>query len=182
MKRYIRTLGIDDGFFRKGQKQRVLLVGALLRGNDELEGVFSEHIEPDGRDATEAVVRIVKKADGIKAVLMNGLTFAGFNVVDIHRVRRECHLPVVAIMRRKPDYDAIKRALRHLPDGQLRWQLIRRAGRLRRYADCFWYQCAGKFPESAIKANMRKAKIPESVRLAHMIASGVTYGRSTKRA
>lgn len=187
MKDEIRVLGVDDGYFLKRGKGRVLVVGAVLRGGGELEGVLSCHIKKDGRDATDSLVRMVnasKHKRQLRYIIVNGTTLAGFNVLDITELHKKTRLPVLSVLRKKPNLDKVSRALNHFRDKKERLAIIQKAGEISRYRR-LWFQTAGLSLSQAkelIDKTLRKSNIPEPVRIAHIIASGVTYGESTKRA
>jgi endonuclease V-like protein UPF0215 family len=187
MKPEIKVLGIDDGFFVKKQAKEVLVIGVVVRGNNEVEGVLSTHVEQDGTDATKKLVEMVRKSrhgKQVKALMLSGTTLAGFNIVDITELSKRCGLPVMAVLRKKPDWGAVRKALANFTDHEQRMERAQRAGKLYSYRKMF-FQTAGIDQHGAqeiIDVTMRKSNLPEPVRLAHLIASGVTVGESTKRA
>ncbi len=183
----IRVLGIDDGFFpRKARGEPVLLVGAVMRGNSYLDGVVSTAVTLDGTDATERIISLVhgtRHRGQLRAIMINGLTLAGFNVVDIRRVSEETGLPVITLVRKQPDLEAIKKALSHFDDGAERLKIIGRAGKIFHYKKIL-FQAAGVAQDRAqdmIDVCLMRSLIPEPVRVAHLIASGVTKGESGGR-
>ncbi len=187
MKDGIRVLGIDDGYFLKRGSARVLVVGAVLRGNGELEGVLSCHIKKDGRDATNSLIRMIntsKHKRQLRYIMVNGTTMAGFNVLDIAELNKKTRLPVLSILRKKPDLEKVDKALDNFRDKKERLSIMEKAGEINQYRR-LWFQTAGLSLSEAkelIDKTLRKSNIPEPVRIAHIIASGVTYGQSTKRA
>ena len=79
MKNQIRVLGIDDSPF--GFKDRkALVVGALVRVPNYLEGVMKTEVEVDGIDSTEQLAHMISSSryrDQIKAVMIDGIAVAG---------------------------------------------------------------------------------------------------------
>ena len=187
MKDEIRVLGVDDGYFLKHERGKVLVVGAVLRGNRELDGVLSFFIDKDGRDATKRLAEAVNRSkhrDQLRYMMTNGITLGGFNVLDIQELYRKTRLPVLSLLRKKPDFKKIDNALNHFADKRERIEIIKRAGRIYNYKSIY-FQTAGleeKKAKELIEKTIGKSNIPEPVRIAHLIASGVTYGESTKRA
>jgi endonuclease V-like protein UPF0215 family len=184
----VRILGIDDGHFEKyGPGRDVLVVGAVMRGCSELEGVLSTFVEKDGADATYRLAEMIaatKHRCQLRAVMLSGTTLAGFNIVDIDELSMRTKLPVIAVLRRKPDYDEVRKALACLPGAERRFAISQMAGKIHSYRKVF-FQAAGIGQQAAqeiIDATLRKSNLPEPVRIAHMIASGVTTGESTRRA
>jgi endonuclease V-like protein UPF0215 family len=183
MKQGIRALGVDDSPFVRTQK-RVLVVGAIYR-DDVLEGVLSTHVERDGFDATENIAAMVKKSKfcrQLHAVFLNGIMLAGFNVVDIKRLSNALRIPVIAVVRRKPDMDAVKKALSNLPGYGRKLHLLEND--VRKFGSTY-LQTAGAPHERAhaLAAHFSThGNIPEPLRIAHMIAGGIVRGASHGRA
>lgn len=82
---------------------------------DRVDGMFTTDVAVDGTDATRRIVAAIRASghlDGIRAVMLDGITLGGFNVVDLVELSRSLARPVVAVTRRKPDFDAVDGALR----------------------------------------------------------------------
>ena len=109
---------------------------------------------------------------------------AGFNVVDIHDLHARLDRPVLVVMRRPPRFPLIRRALEHLPAGADRWRLIERAGPPEPVRGLLVQRAGLTLPEAdrLLAATTLHGKLPEPLRLAHLIAGGVTTGRSRGRA
>jgi hypothetical protein len=187
MKDEIRVLGIDDGYFLKHGGKNVLVVGAILRGNKDLEGVISCHITKDGNDSTKRLIGLVngsRHKNQLRYMITNGTTLGGFNLLDINELYRKTRVPVLAVLRKKPDQQKVERALDHFPDKRKRLERMRKAGQIYSYRRLY-FQMAGLTEGQArelIDKTVKIGNLPEPVRIAHLIASGVTYGESTKRA
>ena len=190
MKAQIRVLGIDDSPF-KFRDEKALVVGAMVRVPNYLEGVMRTDVTVDGTDATEKLIDMVSRSryrDQVKAVMLDGIALAGFNVVDIKGLCDELHAPVITVTRDKPNLEKMKTALRgHFPDWQRRYSLISSL-ELRPITTEHKpiYACAvgsswGEAVELVRMVTVRGA-VPEPVRMAHLIASamvrGESYGRS----
>ncbi len=181
----IRVLGIDDGSFRPRRGERVLLVGVVMRGGEQLEGVLSTTVEKDGMDATDRVVEMINRSrhrDQLRVVMSEGITVAGFNVLDVREIFERTALPVLVVTRRKPDLKKVERALRHLPDWRERWKRMKGAGRIHRVkmgGGRIFLQLCGMRKEDAEEVLRRTVKhglMPEPLRLAHLIAAGISRG------
>ena len=177
----LRVLGIDDSHFCPGDAS-CLLIGVLYR-NNYIDGVFSTDISVDGEDATGKIAAMAKASRcRPDAIMLQGVTFAGFNVVDIPELSRLTNLPVIAILRKRPNLEEIGAALKNLSNSESKWKKIQSAGKIYK-AEKIYYQAAGtgnaaQIIESAtIRGNM-----PEPVRLAHVIASGIVLGSPHGRA
>jgi len=184
----IRILGIDDGPFTRNEKE-VLVIGVICRGNDCLDGLISTKVTVDGLDATKKLVEMINKTKHkpqLKVVMLDGITLGGFNLVDIKVLSKKTSLPVIVINRKKPDFSSIKKALiKHFDDWDVRWKIIKKTGRVKvlNVEDKFkiYYQCVGLRKEEAedmIILSIKRAQIPEPLRIAHIIASGVVKGES----
>lgn len=184
--RCAHVVGFDDAPFHRDDPAPVLVVGAVHAGS-RLDGVISTHVSVDGDDATAALAECVNTsrfATHLQAILLQGIAVAGFNVVDLVALHGATGLPVVAVARRRPRYLAIARALyRRVPGGRGKWVRLRRAGPMRPVAG-LWVQAAGYDAVEAaalIEHHRRHSRIPEPVRVAHLIASGVSARASRQR-
>jgi hypothetical protein len=186
----MRIIGIDDSPLIA---KEVLVVGAIMRGGGWLDGLLSTCVEKDGTDATEKIARMIadsRNRGQIRVAMLNGVTFGGFNVVDVERLSEETGLPVIAVMRRRPDMESIARALTHLSEPERRYEAIRRAGPIGEVKTKWrggpvYYQCKGMEKEDAARLIVDTAvhsRLPEPLRVAHIIATGVVLGESSRRA
>jgi endonuclease V-like protein UPF0215 family len=117
-------------------------------------------------------------------VLLGGITFAGFNIVDIHGLAARLERPVLVVARRRPRLEKIRRALSNLPRAERRWALLERAGAMEP-AGPVMVQRAGLSLADAqglLAATTLHGNLPEPLRLAHLIAGGLTTGHSRGRA
>jgi endonuclease V-like protein UPF0215 family len=181
----IRVLGVDDGVFIPRTKGVVNVVGVVYRGGYWLDGVMRTEVEVDGTDATEKIATMIKGSphyDQLRVVVLNGVTFAGFNVVDIKRLFRKVGLPVITVTREKPNFEEIKKALENLPESEKRWKAMENAGKIvevytREAEEPVYMQVAGvseKDAEKILKNTSTRSNVPEALRVAHIIASGLT--------
>jgi uncharacterized protein len=182
--RWSHVVGFDDAPFPPAHRGDVLVVGAVYAG-DRLDGVLSCRVRRDGANATERVAACVAHSrfyPQLDAVLLQGIAFAGFNVVDIQALAATLARPVVVICRRRPDREAIRSTLlRHVRGGARKWRLIDRAGEPALLGGLF-LQYAGIGAEGALavlRRHARHGKLPEPLRAAHLIAGGVTRGESS---
>jgi endonuclease V-like protein UPF0215 family len=184
--RISHVLGIDDAPFLRAHRGDVLVVGALYAGL-RLDGVYSTRVRRDGANATEALVKLVRqpRLSHLQAILMQGIALAGFNVVDLHELHRRTGLAVVVVARHRPDLDAIRSALQtRVRGGARKWRLIEAAGPMEPTGSV-WMQRAGVERAAATRLLERLSVVghlPEPLRIAHLIAGGVTRGHSRGRA
>jgi len=180
------VIGIDDAPFAPEHRGDVLLVGAVYSGQC-LTGVLSGRVRRDGANATKAIAALVEGSrfrSHTQAVLLQGITFAGFNVVDLDGLYARLGIPVIAVSRKAPDLAAIRRALLAKVRGGVRkWRLVERAGPMEPLAGLY-VQYRG-MSRSTVAALLRRftlhGSLPEPLRTAHLIAGGVTQGESRHR-
>jgi hypothetical protein len=163
-----------------------------MRGGDWLEGVTRTYITRDGLDATERLAEMVMKSKHygqVRIVMLNGVTMGGFNVVDTDELFRRTGIPVITIMRKLPDMDSIRRALVNLSEPEYRYSLILKSGKPIEVpmvrGEPVYMQLKGIDEDVAlqiVQASATHSRIPEPVRVAHLIATGVVLGESSRRA
>ncbi len=186
MKKEIRLLGVDDAPFDKFKDKKTLIIGAFFRGGSSMDGVLSEVVGVDGDDASDKIIRMVKKSKfhpQLRAILLKGLAVGGFNMVDIRKVSRKTGVPVIVVMRRLPSTESMKKALIKLgKQGSI--EFIGRAGKIHE-AGSLYMQFSGTTLEQAkeiIRISCSRGNIPEPIRAAHLIAGGVKLGESRGKA
>jgi hypothetical protein len=181
------VVGFDDFPFARTHRGDVQVVGTIYTGL-RLDGIISGSIRRDGANATVKLARLVQEskfAPQIKLVMLQGIALGGFNVVDIHDLHRRLRIPVLVVARRAPNLVAIREALLgRVPGGARKWRLIERAGAMEALAGVY-VQRAGLTPREAgqvIERFTACGRIPEPLRVAHLIAGGVADGQSRGRA
>jgi len=186
-RRNIRVLGVDDAHHRdKTVGSSVNIAGVVCAGT-RFEGMLWSSLTKDGLDATERIHSMIaesKFADQIHLVLLDGITFGGGNVIDVPVLSEQLELPVVAVMRRQPDLSSFTQVLQKLSDPDERLRRVKSAGRIHDVRD-FVYQCCGEDPDIIARVLDRltdQGRVPEALRLAHLIGSAVMLGESSKRA
>jgi len=181
----IRVLGVDDGVFKPRTRGFVPVIGVVFRGGYWLDGVMHTKIRVDGTDATRKIASMVINSPHYKQlriIMLDGITFAGFNVVDIKELNAKTNLPVITVTREKPNLEEIRRALENLPKREERWKALLNAGEpievpVRGGREKIYMQAVGISLEDAIKIlrlTSTRSNIPEALRVAHLIASGIT--------
>src|SRR5262249_59042416 len=93
--------------------------------------------------------------------------------------------PVWGVARRQPDLAAVRRALiEHVPGGPHKWALIERAGPMEPAGGVFVQRARiGRAEAVALVSQLQiHGKLPEPLRVAHLIAGGVATGESSGRA
>ncbi|MEM6959187.1 MAG: DUF99 family protein [Myxococcota bacterium] len=186
-------VGFDDAPFDHEHRGDVAIIGTVC-ARTRLDGVLSARVRRDGDDATDAMIRLVQAhANHVQAVVLQGIAVAGFNVVDIHRIHETLERPVLVVARRRPKMEKVLRAAGALPGGAAKRALIEAAGAMEEVAppesgprrSAVFVQRAGLTLDAAaglLRATTLHGNLPEALRLAHLIAGGVTTGASRGRA
>lgn len=128
------------------------------------------------------MVKSSRFAAHTRLVLLEGIALAGFNVVDIHGLADALGMAVLVVVKRKPDIEAVQRALlERVPGGRRKWLLIEKAGAMEPVAGC-WVQRAGIELEDAanvIRSLAVHGRMPEPLRVAHLVASVLAIKKPT---
>ncbi|MEM5791062.1 MAG: DUF99 family protein [Candidatus Aenigmatarchaeota archaeon] len=191
IKSEIRVLGFDDSAFEKNSESLVPVIGVVFRGGKFLDGVLKTEVKVDGLDATEKIVKLInlsRHKQQLKVIMFDGITLAGFNLVDIEEVGKKTSLPVIVINRKIPNLEKVRDALKNFDDFEKRWEIVLRAGKIK---ECrvknkkIYYQAFGLSDEDAreiINITSTRSLIPEPLRVAHLIATAIVRGESYGRA
>lgn len=181
LKQGIRILALDEGAFTKKDK-KVLVVGII--GRDRIiEGMLSFNVKVDGSDATERLLNAIKKSrfiEQMKLITMNGITFGGLNIVDMERISNETKMPIIGITRTKPHKTLLIRAIMKNKGSKERLKLLRK---LHKRISIF--RVKGYYVQ-AIGINAKSVEgfvstVMSLLRLAHIVATGVSSGESKGR-
>ena len=183
IKSEIRVLGVDDGKFIPHTEGSVIVVGVVFRGGCWIDGVMHSYVAIDGFDATAQIASMINSSPHCKQlrlVMLNGITFAGFNVVDLKRLNSATNLPIIALTEDKPDLNAIHMALNNLPKSEERWRMVLEAGDIHKIncrGKSLYMVLAGVSLADAleiVELTSTRSCIPEPLRIAHLIASGIS--------
>lgn len=185
--RISNVVGFDDAPFPRHHRGDVGLVGTVFSGT-RLDGVLCGRVRRDGANSTRRMIELVRGSkfeDHVRAVLLQGIAVAGFNVVDLRELSRALAVPVLVVARHRPDLVAIRRAIRRTGAGaERKWRLIAQAGPMEPLRGVF-VQRQGLSLDRAgelMAATTLHGKLPEPLRAAHLIAGGLTTGTSRGRA
>jgi len=180
------VIGFDDAPFERGAGRMVPVVGAVY-AKDRLDGVLTGEVTEDGDDANSRLAQLLSDSPfdaHVQAIMIQGLTLGGFNVVDLPALAQRLARPVMAVVRRRPDLDAVQEALlKKVPNGETKWRLIQAAGPVHAAGPAH-FQCAGIAADDAGKVIQRftlHGHMPEPLRTAHLIAGALVDGHSRGR-
>ncbi len=183
---FSNAVGFDDAPFSRAHRGDVPVVGAVFAGT-RFDGLLTGKVRRDGANATDRIARLIDASrfrEHIQLILLQGIAMAGFNVLDIARLHRRLGLPVLVAARRRPDMAAIRSALlTEVPGGTRKWRIIEKTGSMEPAAGVF-VQRAGLSLQEAAALVSRLAvhgRLPEPLRIAHIIAGGLATGHSRGR-
>jgi len=177
-KKEVRIIAWDDCAFSFRQKS-VLVVGVVFRGGQFMDGLLSTKIAKDGLDATQKIAASIKNSrhyDQLNIIMLDGITFGGFNMINIKELRQKTKLPVIAVQRDEPNMEKFLLAMKRVKRYRKRLQIVKNAGKIYKY-NWIHYQKNGltnKECEELLKLTCIRSKIPEPIRVAHLIASGLS--------
>jgi len=176
------TIGFDDARFElKSHKKKTQLIGVVCQGT-RMVNVVKKEILIDGDDATEALVELVKlNLNHIQYILTDTITFGGFNIIDLDEIYNRIKKPIIAITEREVDLELVKNTiinkfpnnfkvkLRNIVNaGNLYETNIETAGGISKVY--FHSKGINKLEvEPLFEKICIDSKLPESVRLAHII-------------
>jgi endonuclease V-like protein UPF0215 family len=177
----MRIVGVEDGSFQKNVTKKALLVAVLITGS-KIEHVNAFKITVDGLDATERLSANIRDW-AFDALLLSGISFAGFNLIDPVKVFEAFGKPILIVSRTKPNNKTVKRALRaHFEDWETRWAILEKLGPVHKAVTLF-----GKRPVylETVHADVEWAsrlvcalafwgRLPEPLRVAGLIARGLS--------
>ena len=180
-------LSIDDGPFDKFRDAEALIVGVVTAGPSLVEGVLTTRVPIDGDDIT---LRLARWASGsrffpaLRAILVEGITMAGLSVIDLPLLHRETGLPAISVDRKPPEPGRLEETLARL-GFSARLASVAAAGPLHAAGGGMHFACAGLSPEDAgdlIERERGRSRLPEGIRIAHLIGQAVVLGESKGRA
>jgi endonuclease V-like protein UPF0215 family len=191
LKSEIRILGFDDGAFTAKSNQLVPVIGVIYRGGKILDGALKTEVLVDGSEATDKIVKLINSSrhkQQLKVIMFDGITLAGFNMVDVKEVHEKTNIPVIVINRKRPDLKKVKDALKNFVDFENRWKAVENAGEIK---ECLlndkkiFFQSIGMDDETAkevIRLSSTRGYIPEPLRVAHLLVTAFVKGESYGRA
>ena len=179
----IRAIGIDDAPFIPHTEGTTRVFGVITRGNNRIEGIEQTNIEIDGVDATKKIGQMILKSnhcDQIRVILLNGITYGGFNVCDVDELEKITNKPVITVIEHKPNMESIKAALeKNQIDWETKWNIFEKAHIQEiimkkdvkplyvHYSDGLTLDIVKKILEKTIQIS----HIPECIRIAHLIGA-----------
>jgi endonuclease V-like protein UPF0215 family len=179
--RNLPIVGVEDGSFQKGIARKTLLVAVLFKGLEIEDAKFTK-ITVDGLDATEKLYGLLSEWE-FAAVLLAGVSFAGFNIIDPAVIHGKFKKSVIIATRTKPDNKAVHRALqKHFKDWRIRWGVFEKMGAFHKVASLadeppIYVETIGadaRWTYNLIHALSVCCRVPEPIRIARLIARGLS--------
>lgn len=166
MKDGLRFLGIDDGL-RKAEK----LIGVSYRGTEFIEQIEFVRQKSDTGNATDDVLKLYNLFNqDIAAIFLDGISFNGFNIADLHKINAETGVPVISVTGNRPDKEAVKQGMEK---AGLEAEIVEQLPETHEMEEIF-IQFSG-CTEQRAKQFARKAtlqgNIPEPIRVADLIGN-----------
>jgi endonuclease V-like protein UPF0215 family len=180
------TLGVDDAPFDKRQPGPVPIVAVAMEGHDVLESVALGQFPVDGDGATEYLASWtagLRTCPMLQAVILGGITIAGLGIIDVTALAERLGLAVLVVTRHDPSRSELAHALRAagLHD---RLELLERTPRAYGVGEGLYLAHAGSTrveAERLLTATLGKARLPEPLRVAHLIGQALVLRESRGR-
>jgi len=182
IKKFSLIVGFDDSPFNKFKDKEVLVTGTVMRGGYSIDGIMSTKVKVDGTDSTRKLISLIGKSrfrTQIKAILLDGIAFGGFNIIDINKLSKETGIPVIVIIRRMPDFEKIKEILIKIKK-KSKIKLIEKAGEVTKIGNIYvqYTGCNLNQVKDILRITITNAEIPEPLRISHLISAGIVKGES----
>ncbi|MFB6174658.1 MAG: DUF99 family protein [Candidatus Nanohalobium sp.] len=174
MKDGARILGVDDASFSFEDKE-TFLTGVVYRGTEFIEDIKTVSIGVDAENATEKLVELHEKCNNtrqIKAVLIDGISFAGFNIIDLEKASEKLRKPVIAVTKNRPDREDFRETMERTGNYDRKFEELRDPVELDLEDGTAYIQFSGCSEEEACKIvenSIIHGQVPEAIRVAHMV-------------
>lgn len=186
MKNYPITIGFDDAKFTFNSGSKTTdLIGITCQGT-RMVGMVKKEIIIDGDNATEVLIELTKQNEKhVQYIVTDTITFGGFNIIDLEKVYKVTQKPIIAVTEKIVDLEAVRKAVvKKFPNkykdklqyivnaGELYETFIETAGG---YSKIYFHSKGIQISEvdSLLNKICIDSKIPEPVRLAHIIGKAL---------
>lgn len=177
----LRLVGVEDGSFEPFKQGAWAYICAVRMVGSKVDEISIGKVTVDGDDATNVLLGMLRSFE-CDAVLLGGVSFAGFNVVDARRLNEELHFPVIIFSAVRPNSDLVLAALKaHFGDWERRWSPIKDLGEVyevetKEGQPRVYFEVVGASPEWAtdvLRGSVGLSRAPECVRVARVVARGL---------
>lgn len=181
LKDHLRIMGIDDAPYVRGSSVTAVVM-TVCRLDGYLEGLLTTRITTDGDDSASVIGDSLmgsRFAKQVRYIISDGGCLGGFNVLDLGELNRRTGIPVITSSDDEPDPGSFERALKKaFPDWERRLEVIQAyppfpitvGGRA-----IYVRSCGASLEEAStvVKRSIVHGKVPEPVRMAHIIAGAL---------
>jgi hypothetical protein len=177
---------VDDAPFDKGQTESVPIIGVVMEGADRIESVAMGEFPVDGEDVTGYLAGWIgglRTRPALQGVILGGITVAGLAVVDVADLAEQLRLPVLVVTRRNPVGSDLAEALRSAGLDH-RLPLLERVPRAFGVGEGLYLAHAGTSraeAERLVLSSLAKSRLPEPLRVAHLIGQAIVLRESKGR-
>jgi endonuclease V-like protein UPF0215 family len=175
VRRFTNVVGFDDSPFTRGFRGDVAVFGAVF-SDLRLDGIVQGAVRRDGANAARVLADLVNGSryrEHVRLIMLDGITFAGFNVVSLRELAARTERPVLVVTRNAPDLPSIRRALlARVRGGRRKWRLIEDAGAVEPLAGLYVQREGLTIDEArwCVERFAIHGRMPEPVRVAHLVA------------
>ena len=180
------TLGVDDAPFEKRQAGPVPVIAVAMEGHAVIESVARTEFPVDGAEATEYLAAWIERLRArpmLQAVILGGITIAGLGIIDVAALAERLGIAVLVVTRRNPARSELADALRAagLSD---RLSILERIPPAHGFGEGLYLAHAGVprvEAERILQATLGKSRLPEPLRVAHLIGQAIVLRESRGR-
>lgn len=161
-----------------------------MRLGGRIDGFFIEKITVDGDDSTDAIISIWKRIrpQTLAAILLDGVTMGGMNIVDIEKLHTETGVPIICVTRKNASIESMKEVVkRHFPGNNHKMAVLSELSlvsiELKHERKVFCNLKGIEMKDAKIILGMQCVLnlLPESVRISHMLGACMKFGSSKRR-
>jgi uncharacterized protein len=164
----------------------VPIIGVAMEGHDVIESVALGEFPVDGEGATDYIapwISGLRARPMLQAVIFGGITIAGLGIIDVAALAERLGLAVLVVTRHNPARSELADALTAagLTD---RLSLLERIPRAYGVGEGLHLAHAGVSrveAERLLTATLGKARLPEPLRVAHLIGQAIVLRESRGR-
>jgi uncharacterized protein len=157
-----------------------------MEGADRIESVAMGEFPVDGEDVTGYLAGWIgglRTRPALQGVILGGITVAGLAVVDVADLAERLGLPVLVVTRRSPVGSDLAAAL-HSAGLDHRLPLVQRVPRAFGVGEGLHLAHAGTSraeAERLVLSCLAKSRLPEPLRIAHLIGQAIVLRESRGR-
>jgi hypothetical protein len=184
----VRILAIASGAINREHaagRRDVLLVGVVQR-QQIVEGIVSGKITTDGNDSSKEIIRVARGTrfvEQIRIIALNGIALAGLNIAEPSRIEKALGVKMVIVTRTRPRQGKLIMAIKNskcTAEEKSRRIKILKTENMKletRMVNgiCVQYRKGATLSKDIIQSSF------EAIRLAHLIARGISTGESKGR-